>query len=369
MFDAASRCWRRVEDGEVIALRSGQYWVLHSVDSDFDAATRRWDWPDGQSALSEITLRPACELRLAANDKSFVFKAAQVPFFAANGKTVCTDELERLHYGWENLPEIWCPVEEGTSGSADWKLKVVCGGEEMVVPITNGERSGSMMRFQPEGRELLGRMSPGLHAVELSVSRGSRRSQCSEVFKLWVGLRGYREGIGFECDSLPANIRWEQSTGFRKDDRALTHANDNSRRHLLAFEIGDGIETFCFSRCGTFLDSFEKRAGHAIRPESCRLGDSFSAAIESARFVRVWHIPADDYHILVNGQVVQEVARASGRLFSDLSLAKACHPVRWRGRNTSQGPRKCNQGGEVHKTARAALCRYPIERRLRKPNI
>src|SRR5208282_857960 len=43
VFDAASRCWHRVEEGESIAIRSGQYWVLHAAESGFDAATRRWD--------------------------------------------------------------------------------------------------------------------------------------------------------------------------------------------------------------------------------------------------------------------------------------------------------------------------------------
>jgi hypothetical protein len=321
VFDAATRCWRRVEDGEVIALRSGQYWVLHSVASEFDAPRRRWDWPDGQSAFSEITLHPGCELRLAANEKSFVFKAAQVPFFVPTGKTVCTDELERLHYGWDHLPEVWCPVEDDMDACADWKLRIVSGGQELVVPLTDGERDGRMMRHKPPCRGFLELLKPGLHTVELSVSRGSRRSQCREVFKLWMGLCGHREGVGFECSSLPTNIRWEHSAGFRRDGNALLHANDNCRRHVLAFEVGDGIETFCFSRCGTFLESFEKRSGHAIHPEARCLGDSFSASIQSARFLRIWRIPTDDYQLLVNGQVVQEVTRSSGRLFSDLGLA------------------------------------------------
>lgn len=320
-FDSTSRSWHRVEEGEVIAMRSGQYWVLHSVESQFDAATRRWDWPDGQSSLSEITLRPGQELRLAANERSFVFKAAQVPFFAPNGKTVCTDELERLHYGWSNLPEVWCPVEDDASASADWKLHVNSGEQERVVPLTNGERSGNMMRYQPDAIELLTKLTPGLHFIQLSVSRGSRRSQCKEIFKLWVGLREYREGVGFDCDALPLNIRWGDCLGLPWDGKTLKHSNDNRRQHVLAFEVGEEIVTFRFSRSGTFLDSFEKRAGHAIHPEACRLGDSFSASIQSTRLLRIWHIPADDYKILVNGIAVHEVSRASGRLFCDLSLA------------------------------------------------
>jgi hypothetical protein len=320
-FDSASRCWHRVEEGEVIAMRSGQYWVLHSVESQFDAATRRWDWPDGQLSLSEITLRPGQELRLAANERSFVFKAAQVPFFASNGKTVCTDELERLHYGWSNLPEVWCPVEEDAGASADWKLHVHSGDQERVVPLTNGERSGNMMRYQPDASELLTMLTTGLHFIQLSVSRGSRRPQCKEIFKLWVGLREYREGVGFDCDALPLNIRWGDCLGLPWDGRTLKHSNDNRRQHVLAFEVGEEIVTFRFSRSGTFLESFEKRAGLAIHPEACRLGNSFSASIQSTRLLRIWHIPADDYKILVNGIAVQEVSRASGRLFCDLSLA------------------------------------------------
>lgn len=319
-FDSATRCWHRVEDGEVIALRSGQYWVLHSVESQFDAATRRWDWPDGQSALSEIILHPGQQLTLTANEKSFAFKAAQVPFFAPNGKTVCTDELERIHYGWSNLPEVWCPIEDDAVASADWKLHIQSGGQEHVVPLTDGELNGNMLRYQPDGKEVLKTLTPGLHPIQLSIARGNRRPQCKETFKLWVGLREYREGVSFDCDALPVNIRWGDCLGLPWDGKALKHTNDNRRQHVLAFEASDEIVTFRFSRSGTFLESFEKRAGHAIHPEACRLGDSFSASVQSARFLRIWHIPADDYKILVNGITVQEVARAGGRLFSDLSL-------------------------------------------------
>lgn len=320
VFDASSRYWRRVEDGEVIALRSGQYWVLHSVGAQFDAATRRWDWPDGLSALSEIALHPGQQLSLSTNEKSFVFKAAQIPFFAPNGKTICTDELERIHYGWSNLPEVWCPVEDDTVASADWSLHIRSANQEQVVPLKNGECNGNMLRYQSDGSEFLKRLTPGLHFIELSVSRGNRRPQCKETFKLWVGLREYREGVSFECDAPPSNIRWGECLGLPWDGSALKHTNDNRRQHIVAFEVGEEIVTFRFSRSGTFLESFEKRAGHAIHPEACRLGDSFSASIQSARFLRVWHIPADDYQIVVNGTTFQEVARASGRLFTDLSL-------------------------------------------------
>jgi hypothetical protein len=160
-FDAASRCWHRVEEGDVAAMRSGQYWVLHSIESQFDAAARRWDWPNEQSALSEIVLRPGHDLSLTANEKQFTFKAAQVPFFAPNGKTVCTDELERLHYDWTNLPEVWCPVEDNARISSDWKLHIESGDQERVLPLTAGERNGNMMRYQPSGAEFLKTLTPG----------------------------------------------------------------------------------------------------------------------------------------------------------------------------------------------------------------
>jgi len=332
-FDSASRCWHRVEESEVIALRSGQYWVLHSVDAHFDAATRRWDWPDGQSALSEIILHPGQQLNFTASEKSFAFKAAQIPFFAPNGKTVCTDELERLHYGWSNLPEVWCPVEDVSDAFADWKLHIQYDDQERVIPLVKGERNGNMLCYQSDGGEILETLTPGLHFIQLSISRGSRRPQCKETFKLWVGLREYREGVGFDFDALPSNIRWGECLGLPRDGSALKHTNDNRRQHILAFEVGEEIVTFHFSRSGTFLESFEKRAGHAIHPEVCRLGDSFSASIQSQRFLRIWHIPSDDYQIVVNGMTVQEVARTSGRMFTDLSLG-----------NLSA---QCSSGGEI----------------------
>jgi hypothetical protein len=105
----------------------------------------------------------------------------------------------------------------------------------------------------------------------------------------------------------------------------IKHSNDNRRQHILAFKVTDAgneeVVSFCFSRGGTFLESFDKRAGHVIQAEPCKLGVTFSASIQSAQWLRIWHIPCDDYAVLVNGAVVQEVSRSSARLFSDVSLA------------------------------------------------
>jgi hypothetical protein len=325
VFDSSTRGWHRVEEGEVIALRSGQYWVLHSTESQFDGDVRRWDWADGQSAISEVSLLPNQQLRFEANDREFVFKTAQLPFFSPQGKTICTDDLERIHYGWSNLPEVWCPAEQDGGGEADWKLIVRLGSNEQVLPLCNGEIVGSMVRFQPEGGNTLASLSPGLHIIELAVARGARRPLCKERFYLWVGLREYRAGIAFDCDSAPTNIRWGDSVGLPMQGSTIKHSNDNRRQHSLAFEVGDAgkeeVVTFRFSRGGTFLESFDKRAGHVIHAEPCKLGATFSASIQSTQWLRIWHIPCDEYRVLVNGVVVQEVARSSGRLFSDISLA------------------------------------------------
>jgi hypothetical protein len=321
LFDFASLCWRRVEESGVIALRSGQYWVLHSVEAQFDAATKRWDWPDGQSSLSEIILMPGLDLRLQAGEKKFVFKAAQVPFFAPTGKTVLTDELERLHFGWANVPEVWCPVEEAGGTPTDRRLTIHSGDQEIVLPLINGEHVGNMVRYQPDGSHFLKSLAPGLQIIQLSVARGGRRSQSKETFKLWIGLREYRQGVGFEFDVVPLNFLTNDSYGLSLDGMRIKHSNDNHRQHVLAFEVGDDMVSFHFSRGGTFLESCQKRAGHAIQAEPCNLGSTFSASTQSTECLRIWHIPADDYTILVNGKPVQEAARSSGRLFCDLSLA------------------------------------------------
>lgn len=325
VFDSATRCWHRVEEGAVIALRSGQYLVLHSTESQFEGDVRRWDWPDGQSAISHVALLPNQQLRLRASDKEFVFKTAQVPFLSPQGKTLCTDDLERIHYGWTDLPEVWCPIEQDADSAADWKLIVRFGGNERVVPLRNGELAGSMLRFQPEGGRILASLSPGLHIVELAVARGARRPFCKEKFNLWVGLREYRAGIAFDCASSPCNIRWGDCLGLAMQALTIKHSSDNRREHILAFEVGEvgkeEVVSFRFSRGGTFLETFDKRAGHVIHAEPCKLGATFSASIQSTQWLRIWHIPSDDYALLVNGATVQEVSRSSGRLFSDVSLA------------------------------------------------
>jgi hypothetical protein len=321
VFDNMTRCWHRVEEGEVIALRSGQYWVLHPVESQFDANARRWEWPDGQSALSEITLLPNLQLRLNANGKVCVFKTAQVPFFSPHGKIITTDEMERIHYGWTKLPEIWCPAADEPGGSSDWKLFFHSGDQSFVVPLNNGEHNGDMVSFRPEADQFLMSLAPGLHFVQLAVSRGARRPLCKETFQLWVGLREYRPGIAFDFDVVPSNMRWADCLGLLLDGTTLKHSNDNRRQHAVSFDIGEDVVTFHFSRSGTFLESFDKRAGHVIQAEPCMLDSTFSASIQSTEYLRIWRIPCDDYELLVNGKPVQQVARESGRLFCDLSLA------------------------------------------------
>ena len=325
IFDSVTRGWHRVEEGDVIALRSGQYWVLHASESQFEEEVRRWDWADGQSAISEVSLLPNQQLRLKANDREFIFKTAQLPFFSPQGKTICTDDLERIHYGWAKLPDVWCPVEQDAGGAADWKLIVRLGSNDQILPLCDGEILGNMVRFQPGGVDILGALSPGLHIVDLAVARGARRPLCRERFNLWVGLREYRAGVAFDCDYAPTNIRWGESLGLPMQGLSIKHSNDNRRQHILAFEVGNPREEevlfFRFSRGGTFLEAFDKRGGHVIHAEPCKLGATFSASIQSTQWMRIWHIPADDYRVLVNGSMVQEVVRSSGRLFVDISLA------------------------------------------------
>jgi len=325
VFDAATRCWHRVEEGGVIALRSGQYWVLHASEAEFEPEAKRWEWSDGQSAISEVVLLPDHQFNLKANQKEFVFTTAQVPFFSPHGESVCTDDLERIHYGWAELPEVWCPIDDDAGIAPGWRLILQLGERQEVIPLSNGERRGNMLRFQPRGSPLFSSLAPGLYSFQLAVARGSRRPVCKQTFKLWVGLREYRVGVGFCCDALPSNILWTDCSGLQTQGCFLNHSNDNRRQHVLAFEVGeDGqqeVVSLRFSRSGTFLESFDKRAGKAIQAESSKLGSIFSASIQSSQWLRIWHIPADDYTIMVNGGKLRSVARTDGRLFSDLCLA------------------------------------------------
>jgi len=318
VFDVESRREKRVEAAEAVMLRSGEYLLFHPAILSLSDSSSRYDWPDGRNAISQFSLRPGREAFLDG-DAPVTFKAAQAPFMEPIGQIVRTDDGERVHYGWAYLPEIWCPVED--KRSASWQFTIELNKDETprVFPLRNDERTGAFFRLKVADSGWLNALSPGLHHVRCALTRGGRRVECEQEFWYWHELRAWTEGEGFECTAAPSNLQLSDCTGFEVVDGLLCHKADARRRHTLAFKVAGGIHAFHWSRSGSFLESLERKAGVVTQAESHRLGANFSAEVKRLHWLRIWHIPAQEGEIRVNGKTIQRFA--PGRTSADISLA------------------------------------------------
>jgi hypothetical protein len=139
---------------------------------------------------------------------------------------------------------------------------------------------------------------------------------------LWVGLKAYVAGDKFVLSAPPFNLVTPECCGFEVLPFAIRHQFDAYRQHYLAFDVGGAIRRFAWSRKGFFLESFMRTAGRAIQPVPQQLGDTFSASVDSQRWLRVWCVPAISAHLMVNGQILQSMKSGQNRAFFDVSLAQ-----------------------------------------------
>lgn len=319
VFDAESRREKRVEPGGAVMLRSGIYWVVHPIETTLVEAGSRYDWPDGRNAISQLVLRPGREVVLQGNGQPVRFQVAQAPFFETIGKVVRTDDAQRIHYGWTRLPEVWSP---GTvEGLNRWQLHVHLDHAPMaeVFPLTQGDVQGSFIQFRPASANWLDALAPGLHHLRCVVTRGGRRAECEQEFWYWAGLMDWDEGRCFKFASAPSNIHWPDCRGFEQHRSTLRHKVDARRRHGLAFNVGGQIYAFEWSRTGLFLESSERRAGVTSLVEEHPIPTSIAADLSSSRWLRVWHIPAQQAELRANGRPVQTFA--PGQTRAEISLA------------------------------------------------
>jgi hypothetical protein len=319
VFDAESRREKRIETPGTISLRSGNYWVLHSTQCILGESESRYDWPDGRCAISQMVLRPGREVVLEGAPQPMQFQAALTPFLEPSGEVVRTDDAQSIHFGWSQLPEVWCP---GVGGELSrWVLNIYLDHADspQEFRLLQGDAQGPFIRFRPEAAQWLESLTPGLHHLRCVVTRGGRRAECEREFWYWAGLTSWEEGRQFHLSAMPANLHWLDCRGFDWNHGALRHKTDGHRQHRLAFEISGQIASFTWSRKGMFLESFERRAGLALRAEEHPIPASFPADVHTARWLRVWHVPAQQAELRVNGQLVQRFA--PGQTRAEVSLA------------------------------------------------
>ena len=318
VFDAASRREKRVNTETTVTLRSGEYWLMHPTKMTVNDSNSRYDWPNRRNTISQLTLRPGHEVCLEG-ERATTFRAAQSPFIEANGQIVRTDDDQRVHFGWTDLPEVWCPAED--ERPTNWQLAVTLDKDKTprVFTLDGGEKVGDFLRFTVGESDWLKHLPSGLHHFQCMVTRGGRRTECEQEFWYWAGLNDWTDGEGFACTSMPLNLHLPTCRGFEQADGLLCHQKDARRMHSLAFEVAGNIHSFCWSQSGLFLESFERRAGISAQPEAHRLESSFSADAKSPLWLRVWQIPSHQAEIYANGRSIQRFA--PNRTSVDISLA------------------------------------------------
>lgn len=321
LFDGESRKLRREEIGRTLLLPSGDYCLLHPRQFKASPANDRYDWQDGERALSLLSIRPDIKVQLQdTRTGTWTFRAAQEPFVQPSGKCVISDQQEIIHFDWNDLPKVWRPHEGIPHRDEGWTAEVSVGAQRGSWELSGGEIEGGMICCQLEGKAFLRSLPSGLNRVQVSVYRQQRRESC-QSFWLWVGLKAYRPGDEFELSQPPTNLVDEKCRGFVLGPAAIRHRFDSFRQHYLTFDVDEALRCFRWSQRGIFLESFEKGVGRIISPVSHRLGETFSASIDSPRWLRVWCIPAGNTTVRVNGQQIERMYADRNRAFFDLSLA------------------------------------------------
>src|SRR5207245_3830164 len=103
LFDERTRRQRRTGG----LFPAGRYWLLHRAADTLVGSEQRYDWSDGERALSLFEVRPGAEVRLESGSGGpWRFAAALTPFFDAVGECVAHEAAEPVSFGWSEMPFI-----------------------------------------------------------------------------------------------------------------------------------------------------------------------------------------------------------------------------------------------------------------------
>lgn len=319
-------CRENTSEERTWRVQAGMYWLLHAAGSSCEPCDQQIEWPDERPdtrrTLSLIHIHPSRDVQLRTSESAvFHFQAEASPFFECGGSTLLADGGERMHYQWSEIPVVWLPNEGASTG--DWSIRAIVADQDhswLLERDAATAEQGGMFGCQRVGAELLASLQPGLHEVEISVQRRSH-VKLRERFLLWSGLDEFRPGDRFVVSQIPQNLVREQCDGFSISANALAHRRDGLPEHTLAFSLMSGIELFQWHQSGVFLFSAEKRPGQEVRWSQHKLGDTFSASVDSCRWLRIRHEPPSEMEIHVNGDLFHAFGKGFIQPFVDISLA------------------------------------------------
>lgn len=320
LFDERTRRQRRPTG----PIPSGRYWLLHRAGDTLVGAEQRYDWCDGERALSLLRVRPGTEARLeSGGDVSWCFAAALTPFFDAAGERLAHMSGEPICFGWSEMPFIWLPAEEAEEERlVQWRVHLRAGEIEHSWELRRADgEAGGMVKCRIDSDAFLVALSPGLHRLSLTLRRGERiRVEAQTEYWYWQGLVRH-DANGFLLLASPENLLHAECRGFGFVATAILHLNDRHRRHTLTFDVGGAAEAFHWSQPGLFLESLDRRDGQQAEPRSHRLGEAFSASLNSDRWLRIWLAAQVGWEILVVDRSWQRDIGGDRREFVELSLA------------------------------------------------
>ena len=320
LFDERTRKERRISG----LIPAGAYWLLHRSRDDLKGTEQRYDWPDGQRALSYFHARPGVPLELECGDgRAWQFTAAVSPFFEALGESLVPESQEPVCFGWSELPSIWIPVEHAEPGLIEnWQVRANAGGTEYTWNISpTSDQAGGMVKCRIESGEFLQTLPPAMYRLAMTLNRpGRARSDANAEYWLWQGLRAV-DVRGFHLLAAPQNVVREECRGFDFQNLAVFHKRDQHRRHILSFDICGSLVAFEWSQSGVFLDSLDRRPGERSQTRPHHLGDVFSASLDSVRWLRLWLAGESGWAVLVSGRVWQRAVGDDRRDLVEFSLA------------------------------------------------
>jgi len=320
LFDDRTRKERRASG----RIPAGSYWLLHRANDTLTGAEERYEWPDGNRALSFFRIRPGCEISLHGGaGGAWSLVGAFSPFFEAPGDQLSCETREPLCFGWSELPAIWMLAEQVDAELlSQWRVGVRGTGVENKWSLSRtGHEVGGMVRCRVECGAFLESLVPAVYRLQFSLQRAERnRAEAYGEYWLWQGLRSY-DSAGFHLIKLPTNLVPSESLGFTFHQNSIVHRTDHHRKHTLVFEVAGSPITFDWSQPGVFVESVERRAGERWIPREHCLGDAFSASLDSVRWLRLWLTGERDWEIVIAGQIWQRAVVGDRREFVEFSLA------------------------------------------------
>jgi hypothetical protein len=320
LFDARTRKHRKISD----LIPPGDYLLLHRVEDALSNSDGTYEWSDGKRAISLFTLLPGTSVMLQSHElPPWTFRATLTPYFAPNGGSIEPEDGEMIFYDWNHLPSVWLSTDEVTEGRLDnWKVRLSHNGCEFDLKLrSSSDQNAGCTKCLIDDNSVLGSLSAGLHQLKLTLHRGERsRIEAHAEYLFWKGLVAY-DKKEFRIESTPHNLVESECLGFSFGSRSIRHLYDRYHHHSLTFVVADTNRTFAWTQPGVFLESLDRIVGQSSKARPHRLGEAFSANLESVRWLRIWLAAQNDWEVRVDGRLWAKALPGDRRTFIELSLS------------------------------------------------